>query len=343
MRLASALACVLALSTTAAAQQPEGDKGSAKALLQSGLKLYAAKDYLGALAVFKDAYARFPSGKILLNIGTTLIKLDRPAEAANAYQRYLDSPDVDASKKDEAIRALAELDKKVALVELAIEPADAEVQLNTEEWRPAADVKRTRVMPGVASIRARREGYKQGETTVSAPANATTNAELTLQAEAKAVASTTTTTTPAPVDGSTEIGGTFVRDDKQRARFGVLVLAHVDPSNQGAAAIVGGTADVTSRIAVRAGAILGPQYGGYAGANVAILTGRIRPIVAVAMPIFYSNGWRPAVRGAGGVEVAVNRHLALIAELGVEHVFSAEASIESPTLFIPAVGVAGRL
>src|SRR5260221_289244 len=39
-------------------QQPAG-KVDAKQLLQSGLKLFDAKDYLGALAVFKDAYARF--------------------------------------------------------------------------------------------------------------------------------------------------------------------------------------------------------------------------------------------------------------------------------------------
>ena len=79
-------------------QQPAG-KVDAKALMQSGLKLFEAKDYLGALAVFNDAYKRLPSAKILLNIGTTEVLLERKADAANSYQRYLDSPDADPAKK----------------------------------------------------------------------------------------------------------------------------------------------------------------------------------------------------------------------------------------------------
>src|SRR5262247_2293943 len=86
--------------------QPDPSKMDAKALMQTGVRLLEAKDYLGALAIFKDAYARFPSAKILLNIGTTLKLLDRKAEAANTYQRYLDSADADATKK---IQVAAEL------------------------------------------------------------------------------------------------------------------------------------------------------------------------------------------------------------------------------------------
>src|SRR3954470_12544237 len=87
---------------------PNGDKVDAKALMQSGIRLLDAKDYLGALAVFKDAYARFPSAKILLNIGTTLTLLDRKVDAANAYQKYLDAPDTDPAKRADVTAAVAE-------------------------------------------------------------------------------------------------------------------------------------------------------------------------------------------------------------------------------------------
>ena len=86
---------------------PSGDKTDAKALMLSGVKLLEAKDYLGALAVFKDAYARFPSAKILLNIGTTQKLLNRNAEAANTYQRYLESKDADPARRTEIERWLA--------------------------------------------------------------------------------------------------------------------------------------------------------------------------------------------------------------------------------------------
>src|SRR5512146_2802205 len=129
----------LATAQTPPPQQPTG-KVDAKALMQSGLKLFDAKDYLGALAVFKDAYARFPSAKILLNIGTTQLLLDRKADAANSYQKYLESPDADPARKADVAAQIAELDKASGVLELAITPGDAEVQLG-DEWVPASSVK----------------------------------------------------------------------------------------------------------------------------------------------------------------------------------------------------------
>src|ERR1043165_5361740 len=103
MPIARWLVPLMVVAATMARAQPaqDADKLDAKALMQSGLKLYAAKDFLGALAVFRTAYARFPSAKILLNIGTTLTRLDRKAEAANVYQRYLDAADADPARKTE--------------------------------------------------------------------------------------------------------------------------------------------------------------------------------------------------------------------------------------------------
>src|SRR5262249_55769971 len=120
MRISSAILIASLLGARLVnAQQPPaaGGKVDAKALVQSGVKLLEAKDYLGALAIFKDAYVRFPSAKILINIGTTLKLLDRKAEAANAYQRYLDSPDADANRKPQVAAELAALDKSVGRLE----------------------------------------------------------------------------------------------------------------------------------------------------------------------------------------------------------------------------------
>src|SRR5262249_23249741 len=101
---------------------PSGDKTDAKALMLSGVKLLEAKDYLGALAVFKDAYARFPSAKILLNIGTTQKLLNRNAEAANTYQRYLESKDADPARRTEITQILADIDKLVGKLEISSTP-----------------------------------------------------------------------------------------------------------------------------------------------------------------------------------------------------------------------------
>ena len=334
------VACALLVSVGPADAQPKpsGDKVDAKALMQSGVKLLEAKDYLGALAVFRDAYSRFPSAKILLNIGTTLRLLDRHAEAANAYQRYLDASDASAQKKPEVTKVLAELDKKAGVVEITVTPDDAEVRLaatGEEKWVAAAAVKRVRVKPGAIELEARRDQYKPATKTATIAAGESQTIAIALER----IPDVVVPVGPAiPVDDGVTA---TVTPRGPRSRIGVLALAHLDIP-EGGAALVGLTVDVTSRIQVQGAAILGPVYGGYAGASVAVLPGRFRPIVSAGMPIFASDGARFAVRGAGGLELLINRHVALIAELGVEYMLNPEEDIKS-TRFIPAVGASGRL
>jgi tetratricopeptide (TPR) repeat protein len=138
----SAIGVVCSLIGVATAQPAGKDVPDPKAtarlnateLRDLGNKLFDEKNYNGALAVFKEAHARFPSVKILLNIGVTLNKLERFADAANAFQRYVDAPDADASVKPEIVKAIAEIDAKVAVVELSISPSDADVQINDGDW-----------------------------------------------------------------------------------------------------------------------------------------------------------------------------------------------------------------
>lgn len=332
------LGVLAALASTVSAQPKDaGDKGDAKALLASGLKLYAAKDYLGALSVFQTAYARFPSPKILINIGTTLAKLDRKAEAANAYQSYLDSPDADPAKLPEVTKVLAGLDAQVARIDLAVTPADAEVQLDTGEWRAAAKLARVRVTPGAVTVRARKQGFVGAEKSVKLGAGESTALSLSLAAEP--AADRTTTSATSPTDGGLRAG---VAVEAPPGKLGFLALAHLDPKNKGGAGILGLAYDVTGRVQLQAAALVGPSSGAYAGATVALLTGKMRPVIAAGMPVFFSSGARVGIRAAAGVEVRFSRHLAAVAEVGVERMLNPEMSIDK-TLVIPAVGLIGRL
>jgi hypothetical protein len=99
---------------------------------------------------------------------------------------------------------------------------------------------------------------------------------------------------------------------------------------------------VTERLQVQGAALIGTSSGGYAGVTFAVLGGRIRPLVSVGVPVFVSDGPRVALRGAGGLELALHRKLSLVAEVGVEHVVNPEEGI-TPTALIPAIGAIGRL
>lgn len=333
------LGVLAALASSVNAQPKDlGDKGDAKSLLASGLKLYAQKDYLGALSVFQTAYARFPSPKILINIGTTLLKLDRKAEAANAYQSYLDAPDADPAKLAEVGKVLAELDPQVARIDLTVTPADAEAQLDTAAWVPASKLAKVRVAPGAITVRARKPGFVAAEKSAKLGAGESASLTLALVAE-PVVAPPVETRQAAPEGPGLRASST---PPSRPSKLGFLAVAHLDPKNQGGAAILGVTYDVVDRVELQAAALLGPVQGTYAGAAVSLLTGTLRPIVAVGVPVFFSNGARVALRGAAGVELRFAGHFSAVAELGVEHLLDPEMSV-TPTLVIPAIGLIGRL
>lgn len=335
-------ALIVALLGGLARAQPapgQGDKVDAKALMQSGVRLLEAKDYLGALAVFKDAYKRFPSAKILLNIGTTLVLLDRKVDAANAYQKYLDSPDTDPAKAKDVATALAELDKVAGRLEITVTPNDAEVQINDGDWLPASTVTLYRLPAGPFTIRARKEKFQQEAKSASLTSGEKAAVVINLAAlpEDKAVFVGPTGPT-GPVGG---VGVTTPRVEERSPIAGVA-LAHLDLPRGGAAALVGVSYDISTPFQLQAAAIIGPTYGAYAGARFAILDGKLRPFLAAGMPLFVSSGVRVGVRGAGGAELEITPHFSLIAEFGVEAMLNPEDDILKAAV-IPAVGISGRL
>jgi hypothetical protein len=346
------LALVAAAGTASAqpapqpAPPPGADKVDAKQLMQSGVKLLEAKDYLGALAIFKDAYRRFPSAKILLNIGTTLRLLERNAEAANTYQLYLDAKDTDPARKGEVEQALGELDKTVGTLTLTITPADAEVQF-ADDWLPAEQTRVWRVPPGPLTVHVRAKGYLPSGDRVDVAAGEKKPLLVALVVEPKP---------QVPVD-VVHVEQPFTPVvEEPRSPIGAFAMMHVAVLPKvGSALFLGGTFDATEQLSLEAAVILGPglvsdgmatlpppKLGGYAGARFAFLTGKVRPSVAAGMPIFADDGARFFVRGAAGVEYVASRHLSLSVELGGEVSLNARDDIRSFAL-VPSLGAIGRL
>lgn len=342
---------------------PAAGKVDAKALVQSGVKLLKQKDYLGALAVFRDAYQRFPSVKLLLNIGTTLKLLGRNAEAANAYQRYLDDPEADPARVSEVGDVLATLDRVLGRVSLtagaAASPAGAapagapggaasdnaspavEVSVNSGEWAPLAQAKLVRVDPGAYVVAARAEGYAPVEQRGQIGAGESAELRLELALLPKPAARGPGAEGADGAEGATSLRAR-ARVERGRSRLGLMLRGHFHLSPSGAAALVGPTVDVTDRIEVNAGALLGRYRGGYLGASFAVLPGRFRPIAAGGLLLIADDGARFAARGAVGLEVVISRNLSVFAELGGEHLFNAPMTVFE-NAFVPSAGVFGRL
>jgi hypothetical protein len=337
------LVVALSLLTGASAvaqPAPQDSKVDAKALMQSGVRLFEAKDYLGALAVFRDAYRRFPSAKILLNISTTLTLLDRKADAANSYQQYLDSPEADPAKKADVNAVLADLDRVLGRLEITVTPVDAEVQVNDSEWLPASKVSLYRVPEGPFTVRARKDKFQSEATSASLTIGekAAIRIAMTPLPEETRVIQTPLVTGGA---GDTELE-VVASSEPPRTRFSGIALVHLDIPHGGAAARVGVGFDVTGSLAVQAAALLGPNSGGYLGATFAFLPGKLRPYAALGLPVFSSNGLRYGMRAGGGLEIEITSHVSVIAEVALEVLMNPEDDILRAVL-IPAVGATGRL
>jgi HAMP domain-containing protein len=133
-----------------------------------------------------------------------------------------------------------------------------------------------------------------------------------------------------------------IAPEEPPGKLGFFAYEHVDIQFKGAATFVGAEYEVVPQLQAEAGGVLGPKFGAYVGARYAILPGKLRPVVALGMPLFFSDGARVGVRAAGGVEVILHRNVALALEAGVEHVFNPEMNFAATT-FIPALGAIVRL
>lgn len=155
------VALVLSLGAAAAADPRE----TANSLNSEGRKRFDEHEFATALELFQRAYLTYPSAGLLLNIGTTFQQMGRAVDAANTYQRYLDSSGAQEPLASQTRQSLAILDTGVGRVALAaMGEGELEVQVGDGTWWSLQGGSTVRVAPGTFVIRARR-GARAGEAT----------------------------------------------------------------------------------------------------------------------------------------------------------------------------------
>jgi hypothetical protein len=128
----------------------------AAALMTEGVRQLQAQSYEQALANFLEAYAKFPSPKILLNIGSTLRDMGRLADAANTYQRYLADPATGPERIAEVKELLVRLDQELTVLTIRVFPRGSEISLDAGPFIPIGATLQTRVRPGIHLVRVRK-------------------------------------------------------------------------------------------------------------------------------------------------------------------------------------------
>ena len=145
----------------------EKARPKAAALMTEGVAQLTAKNFDQALANFLEAYATFPSPKILLNIGSTLRDMGRRADAANTYQRYLADPGPTPNRVAEVGVLLDQLDAALAILIVRVSPANSEISIDGGPYITVATTFLTRIRPGLHTIRVRKTGRAEAEVTVN--------------------------------------------------------------------------------------------------------------------------------------------------------------------------------
>jgi hypothetical protein len=128
----------------------------AQALMTEGVKQLQARAYDQALANFLEAYAKFPSPKILLNIASTLRDMGRLADAANTYQRYLSDPATGAERIAEVKELLLGLDEQLTILTVRVAPHGSDISIDGGPFIPVGSSLVTRVRTGLHLVRIRK-------------------------------------------------------------------------------------------------------------------------------------------------------------------------------------------
>jgi hypothetical protein len=373
----------------------------AAALMTEGVRQLLAESYEQALANFLEAYGKFPSPKILLNIGSTLRDMGRLADAANSYQRYLADPATGPERIAEVKELLVKLDQELTVLTIRVFPRGSEISIDAGPFIPIGATLQTRVRPGIHLVRVRK-GDASTELTVNGFEGETKDITATIPTDVAAKPPTTApappTTTPAApppehVDGwlvtgrqyatdnatsserrvLTGFGGPVMRpivpryeveDDgtvtvtptsERRITSGVFGVLRIDGKGRGIAGGLGLAFAPLDSVELEVAILKAEDWGAYAGLRVRLLTGWIRPYVGGGVPLWFftdettmESAVGLGLRGAGGVEVRLNGHVSVQADVGLEHFFNVKDAIvhgkrPDETVFVPTVGVIGRL
>jgi hypothetical protein len=293
----------------------------AQALMTEGVKQLQARAYDQALANFLDAYARFPSPKILLNIASTLRDMGRLADAANTYQRYLTDPATGAERVAEVKELLLRLDDQLTILTVRVSPHGSEISIDGGPFIPVGSTLMTRVRSGLHLVRIRKndEGDEltvngfEGENKevmpkLSPPAEAPRTPTVAAQKEIERK-DAAPPPPPERVEGwlitGTQYGSSDASSRERRVRDGshgreiTAIVPHYEVEHSGA--IIGGVridgkgrgfaggaglAIAKGRLETELMVLKSDVIGGYIGFRFRLWKGVFRPYVAIGFPGF---------------------------------------------------------
>lgn len=161
---------------------PEATQDKANALYDEANKLFGEQAHAPALEKYREAIALWDHPLIRFNLAVTLIRLDRPLEAADELEqalRYGEQP----FKKELYLQALdyqALLKGRVGYVEATCDQAGANVLLDGKPWFACPGTQKIRVMAGEHALVGELSGFLTSSQRIVVAGGATAKEQVKL-------------------------------------------------------------------------------------------------------------------------------------------------------------------
>ena len=143
------------------ARADTSDADEASRRFREGVSAADAGQYVQAAAAFEAAYRAMPHPRVLYNLGTTYLRLERPRDAVTAFELYLKLAglDVPASRREAVDAILAREKGRLAQVAVEAWPADCRVQMDGVDMGGGLLGPSPWVLPGTHSFELSKEGF----------------------------------------------------------------------------------------------------------------------------------------------------------------------------------------
>jgi hypothetical protein len=364
--------CLVVVALAGRALTVRADADRSRALLEESARRAQRGEHDQALANQLAAYQASRDPRILLAIAATLRDMHRLADAANTYRRYLAAPGPGAAHSAEIEELLVRLDEQLAIFTIR----GPEISIDGGPF-VAAGALVTRVEPGLHLVRVR-DGGAVRELTVNAfpgelkevaggAAGSPTDGWLvtgtlyTASGDERRVR-TASGGELAPVVAAAEPDGVIQAGEQPGSisevapiASGVIVQARIDGKGRGFAGGLGLVYTPEPHLELQVAGLKAEAWGAYVGVRYRVLVARLRPYVEAGVPGFVytedagmTSKLGIGLRVAGGLEVRIDRHLSIAADLGYEHFFNVDGSLYmghalEADLFVPTLGLIGRM
>jgi hypothetical protein len=334
----------------------------AQALMTEGVRQLRVRSFDQALANFLEAYARFPSPKILLHIASTLHDMGRLADAANTYQRYVTDPATGPERLAEVNDLLLKLDEELTTLTMRVSPHGSEISIDGGPFIPVGSTLVTRVRPGLHLVRIR-NGTRNDELPINGFEGENKEIALSLPVVAAATPPAPThppASPPERIDGwlitGTEYGmadasgrgrtvhdrdngraltaivprhdvsdrGTVMVEDEDAIDPGLISVLRIDGKGRGFAGGAG-LAISRGRLEIELMVLKSDEIGGYLGLRYRPFTGALRPYAGVGAPGFVFD--HDEMPGDGTIQTTTRLAVGLRAAAGLELVINGHLSV----------------